>query len=96
MDERENIVELVDDETGETVVFEHLATLEHEGDMYIALMLPENVESDDDEGEVIIMKIDQDEDGNECYVSVEDDALQEAVFEKFLALMEEADADDAE
>lgn len=96
MDERENIVELVDDETGETVVFEHLATLEHEGDMYIALMLPEDVESDDDEGEVIIMKIDQDEDGNECYVSVEDDALQEAVFEKFLALMEEADADDAE
>ena len=96
MDERENIVELVDDETGETVVFEHLATLEHVGDMYIALMLPEVVESDDDEGEVIIMKIDQDEDGNECYVSVEDDALQEAVFEKFLALMEEADADDAE
>ena len=96
MDERENIVELVDDETGETVVFEHLATLEHEGDMYIALMLPEDVESDDDEGEVIIMKIDQDEDGNECYVSVEDDALQEAVFEKFLALMEEADADDTE
>lgn len=59
MDENENFVELVDDETGETVVFEHLATLEHEGDMYIALMLPEDVESDDDEGEVIIMKIDQ-------------------------------------
>ena len=96
MDENENIVELVDDETGETVVFEHLATLEHEGDMYIALMLPEDVESDDDEGEVIIMKIDQDEAGNECYVSVEDDEMQEAVFEKFLALMEEDDADDAE
>ena len=96
MEENENIVELLDDETGETVVFEHLATLEHEGNMYIALMLPEDVESDDDEGEVIIMKIDQDEDGNECYVSVEDDALQEAVFEKFLALMEEDDTDDAE
>ena len=96
MEENENIVELVDDETGETVVFEHLATLEHEGNMYIALMLPEDVESDDDEGEVLIMKIDQDEDGNECYVSVEDDALQEAVFEKFLALMEEDDTDDAE
>ena len=96
MEENENFVELVDDETGETVVFEHLATLEHEGNMYIALMLPEDVESDDDEGEVIIMKIDQDEDGNECYVSVEDEAVQEAVFEKFLALMEEDDADDAE
>ena len=96
MDENENLVELVDDETGETVVFEHLATLEHEGEMYIALMLPEDVENDDDEGEVIIMKIDQDEDGNECYVSVEDEAVQEAVFEKFLVLMEEDDTDDAE
>ena len=96
MDENENFVELVDDETGETVVFEHLATLEHEGDMYIALMLPEDVESDDDEGEVIIMKIDQDEDGNECYVSVEDDEEQEAVLERLRALMEEDDADDAE
>ena len=96
MDENENLVELVDDETGETVVFEHLATLEHEGEMYIALMLPEYVENDDDEGEVIIMKIDQDEDGNECYVSVEDEAVQEAVFEKLLVLMEEDDTDDAE
>ena len=96
MDENENFVELVDDETGETVVFEHLATLEYDGDMYIALMLPEEAENDDEEDEVIIMMIDQDEDGNECYVSVEDEAVQEAVFEKFLALMEEDDADDAE
>ena len=37
------------------------------------------------------MKIEQDEDGNECYVYVEDEELQETVFEKFLALMEEED-----
>ncbi|MBQ8653577.1 MAG: DUF1292 domain-containing protein [Clostridia bacterium] len=90
--EENNIVELVDDETGDTVAFEHLATLEHEGGMYIALMLlDEDHSSEDDEGEVVIMKIEQDEDGNECYVYVEDEELQETVFEKFLALMEEED-----
>ncbi len=87
----DNIIELID-ENGETVQFEHLATLEHEGDYYIALMvLDEEHHVEDDEGEVVIMKIDQDEDGNECYVYVEDDALQEVVFEKFLKLMDEED-----
>ena len=90
--EENNIVELVDDETGDTVAFEHLATLEHEGGMYIALMLlDEDHSSEDYEGEVVIMKIEQDEDGNECYVYVEDEELQETVFEKFLALMEDED-----
>lgn len=87
--EENNIVELVD-ENGETVAFEHLATLEHDGGMYIALMLIED-EENDEEGEVVIMKIEQDEDGNECYVCEDDENVQEAVFEKFLALMEEED-----
>ena len=64
-----NIIELVD-ENGETVQFEHLATLEHEG-------------------EVVIMKIAKDDGGEECYEYVEDEDLQEAVFEKFLQLMQE-------
>lgn len=91
MEENNNIVELIDDETGATVPFEHLATLEHEGSMYIALMLIDDENDNDEEGEVVIMEIEQDEDGNECYVCVEDEDLQEAVFQKFLALMEEAD-----
>lgn len=91
MEENNNIVELVDDETGETVAFEHLATLEHEGDLYIALMLLDEDHTSDDEGEVVIMKIETDEDGNECYVYEEDEKLQEDVFEKFMALMEEED-----
>ena len=85
----ENIIELIDDATGESVSFEHLATIEHEGAYYIALT---EVTEDDDESEeceVIIMKIDQDEDGNECYVQVEDEDEQQTVFDKFIALMEE-------
>ena len=88
-DQENNIIELVD-ENGETVQFEHLATLEHEGEYYIALMvLDDEHHQEDDEGEVVIMKIAKDEGGEECYEYVEDEDLQEAVFEKFLQLMQE-------
>ena len=87
-----NIIELVD-ENGETVQFEHLATLEHEGEYYIALMvLDEEHHTEDDEGEVVIMKIAKDENGEECYEYVEDEDLQEVVFEKFLQLMQEQES----
>lgn len=93
-EEESNIIELVD-ENGESVSFEHLATLEHEGVYYIALMLlDDDHSSEDEEGEVVIMQISEDEDGNECYVPVEDDELQAVVFEKFLALMAEEEEDD--
>lgn len=95
MEEESNVIELVD-ENGESVSFEHLATLEHEGAYYIALMLlDDDHSSDDQEGEVVMMQITEDENGSECYVPVEDDELQAVVFEKFLALMAE-DEDDAE
>ena len=85
--EENHIIELID-EAGEAVSFEHLATIEYEGAYYIALTeVPE--EEDDEACEVIIMKIDQDDEGNECYVQVEDEAEQQTVFDKFLALMEE-------
>lgn len=85
----ENIIELIDDETGESVSFEHLATIEHEGAYYIALTEIAEEEDDAEECEVIIMKIDQDENGNECYVQVEDEDEQQAVFDKFIELMDE-------
>jgi len=87
MSEQSNIIELID-ENGETVSFEHLATLEHEGGYYIALMVITE-EGSEDEGEVVIMKIETDENGDECYVCVENEDEQEAVFVKFLQLMEE-------
>ena len=87
--EENNIIELIDDATGESVSFEHLATIEHEGAYYIALTEVTEEEDEDGECEVIIMRIDQDEDGNDCYVQVEDEDEQQAVFDKFIALMEE-------
>lgn len=87
MSEQSNIIELID-ENGEAVSFEHLATIEHEGGYYIALMVIDE-EGSEEEGEVVIMKIEEDEDGGECYVCVEDEQEQEDVFVKFLKLMEE-------
>lgn len=89
-EDNDNIIELIDEE-GEAVQFEHLATIEHEGDYYIVLTeLTEEAEAEDDEEcDVVIMKIEQDEDGNDVYVYEEDEALQETLFEKFLKMIEE-------
>ena len=93
-----NIIELID-ENGLAVQFAHVATVEHEGDYYIALMLlDEDHTEDDDEGELVLMKIDTDDSGEECYVAVEDEDLQQVLFEKCMALLEEefGDVEDEE
>lgn len=92
--EENNIIELIDDETGAAIPFEHLATLEYEDGWYIALMVIEDGNEDDEEGEVVIMKIENDEEGNEFYTNVEDEELAEKVFEKFLQLMDEAEEEE--
>lgn len=87
----DGIIELTD-EDGVTTQFEYLTTIDHEGELYVVLMAAEDTESDSDEGEVIILKIEQDpETGEDIYVSVEDDDISQAVFEKFVAMMDEED-----
>lgn len=84
----ENVIELIDEE-GEAVQFEHLATIEHEGDFYIVLTELTEEANDDGECDVVIMKIEPDADGNDTYVYEENEALQEILFNKFLELMDE-------
>ena len=59
--EEDDLVELID-ENGESTVFEHLATIEYEGESYLALCDPE---SDEEDLEVFILKIAQDENGED-------------------------------
>ena len=92
MNENENIIELIDDETGDAVQFELLAGIEHEGKQYIALAEAE--QSDEESCEVFIMEVATEEDGSEAYIQVDDEAVQEVVFNKFLAMMDEEDEDD--
>ena len=86
----DNIIELTD-ENGETTQFEYLATIEHEDKLYVALMLLEGAadEENEDEGEVLILEIAKDENGEDVYVSVEDDAVSQQVFNKFLTMLDE-------
>ena len=88
--EQDNIVELIDEE-GKEVSFEHLMTLEHNGKAYVCLA---PVEPDDDigEDELVILRIEAGEDGNDAYVTIDDDEELDDVFEKYLEIAE-ADED---
>ncbi len=81
----ENIIELIDDETGESVQFLHLATLLHEGTEYIAVT---DAAVEDEECGVFFMEI-VTEDGEDSYSPVEDEALQDVLFQQFVAMMDE-------
>ena len=83
----ENIIELIDDETGESVQFLHLATLMHEEKEYIAVT---DAAEDDEECGVFFMEIIT---GGEedSYSPVEDEKLQDVLFQQFVALMDEED-----
>lgn len=79
------------DENGNEVNFEHLMTMEHEGSYYVVLEATEDTD-DCKEGEAIILKIIQDdESGEDIYVTIEDEAEFNAVFDKCMAAMDEED-----
>jgi uncharacterized protein YrzB (UPF0473 family) len=90
MSEQEHIVTL-QDENGNDVNFEHLMTVEHEGEYYVLLEATQDTD-DCKEGEAIILKIVRDEETDEdVYATIEDEDEFEQVFEKCMAAMEEED-----
>ena len=89
-DEREDIVVLLD-ENGEEVEFEHLDTIEMNGNEYVVLLpLDEESESEDDEiDEVVILRIEHGDDGEDSFVTIDDEDEMNEVFEEFRIRMEE-------
>ena len=88
-DEIPDVVELTD-EDGNTTRFEYITTIDQDGELYIALMPIEDEENADDEnGYVVFMKIEQDEQGEDFYVSIDDDQLVDVLFEKLTKLLDE-------
>ena len=88
-DERDDIVVLVD-ENGEEVEFEHIDTIEMNGGEYVVLAPLEDEEADDqDEEEVIILKVEHGEDGEDSFVTIEDEDELDEVFNEFQARMED-------
>lgn len=93
-DQNEFRIELKDEE-GNDVPFEHLMTVKHEGNDYVMLEAVQDME-DCMQGEAIILKIVQDENGEDIYISIEDEEELNAIFEKCVAAIEEMDADQDE
>ena len=89
--EREDIVTL-ENEDGNEVRFEHLMTLEHNGGIYICLV-PVDPMEDVAEDELVIMRIEQTDDGQDVYVTIDDEDELNGVFEKYLEIAE-ADEDE--
>jgi uncharacterized protein YrzB (UPF0473 family) len=79
--EENNNVVILKDEDGEDVAFEFLDLIELDGESYVVL-LP----TDDDAEEVVILKQEQGvelENGDESYVTVEDEEVLNKVFDIF-------------
>ncbi len=79
-DELDNIITLKDEEGNDTP-FEFLNVIEYADEEYVAL-LPADA-PDDEPGEVVILKVEGSENGEETYVGIEDQDVLDTVFEIF-------------
>lgn len=90
-EERDDIVVLVD-EDGEEEEFEYIDSIEMKGNEYIVLSPLNQDEEEDDvydfDEEIVILKVETNEDGEESYVTIEDENEQDEVFEEFKLRME--------
>ena len=82
-EELDNIV-VLNDEEGNEVQFEFLDLVELDDEEYVVL-LPVTDEGEEDEGEVVILKLEDTDDDSEeeSYVGVEDEEILNKVFEMF-------------
>ena len=77
-----NII-ILSDENGEDVQFEFLDLIEYDSEEYVVL-LPVIEEGEEEDGEVVILKVeDSEDDEDESYVSVDDEETLNQVFEIF-------------
>lgn len=79
MEKTETVI--LTDEEGVEKEFQHLDTIEYDGEMYMAF-IPSELDLEE-EAEVVILKV-VDEDGIDCLASVDDFDESEAVFNIFM------------
>ena len=81
-DDMDNIIKL-NDEDGNEVQFEFLDLIDYDEEEYVVL-LPVEEDSEDEIGEVVILKVEQTEsEDEESYIGVEDEEILNKVFEIF-------------
>ena len=72
----------VTDENGVELELEHLDTLEVQGQTYMAFV-PADMDEDDEDYGIILLKVIE-EDGEELFGSIDDEAEQESVYAAFM------------
>ncbi|HPC99992.1 MAG TPA: DUF1292 domain-containing protein [Acetivibrio sp.] len=87
-EERDDLVVLVD-ENGEETEYEYLDTIEFNENEYVVLLSVEQSNNEDNMDEVVILKIVEDPDGEDSFVTIDDESEMEAVFEEFKTRMAE-------
>ncbi len=78
LQEEESSVITFVDENGEEVVMEYLDCIEYAGKEYLALLPVE-----EGSNEVVILEVEPIDEENENYITVEDDAILDAVYDIF-------------
>ena len=79
----ENNVLTFYDENNEPIELEIVDSFELKGKKYAALATPEDIETENEESEVFIMRIESESSGEDVFVTVEDDDELDAAFEMF-------------
>ncbi len=78
LEENEGMLITLTDDEGNDVDFEFLDVVEYDHEEYVVL-----IENDEDADEVVILRINSLDEETEEYVSIDDEELLMAVFEKF-------------
>lgn len=78
LEENEGMLITLTDDEGNDVDFEFLDVVEYDHEEYVVL-----IENDEDADEVVILRINSLDEETEEYVSIDDEELLKAVFEKF-------------
>ena len=86
-EERDDYVVLIG-EDGEEVEFEHLDTIELDGNEYVVL-LPIDEQVDEEADEVVILKIEHISEEEDSFSTIDDEDELNRVFEEFKSRMED-------
>jgi uncharacterized protein YrzB (UPF0473 family) len=78
---------VISDEEGNDIELEHLDTLEHDGQTYMAF-IPADTDEDDEEVDFFILRMEEDEEGEDILATVDDEAELEKIYEMFMTRME--------
>ncbi len=84
---------VLEDENGESFELELLAEMEYNGETFKAF-LPADMDEDDPDYGIVILKSDFDEEGFEIFDSVDDDRKEEEIYERFMAILYEDEEDE--